>query len=630
MRCTTLKAPSAEHLDRLVGYYAGLAEDHQRRDGRARGPVDYYLDPNEPPGRWWGAGCAGVGLSGEDEADQLARMPVARHPLTDAKLGRGYGKNSARSYDATFSTPKSVSLLWGLSADSWVRAEVLAAHDTAVNAALSWLAGHGAVARRGTDGVHQVDTRGLTAALFRQHTSRTADHQLHTHALIWPKVQDPTGKWLALDARLLKRQQRSIGWLYDAALRSELTARLGMAWGELEGGRADLVAVPQGLRELFSKRSEQVEACLAEVLRRWVAEHDGTEPDPRTLAALERDAVYKSRPTKPKVTDAETMRAEWQREALAAGRQLPVAPAGRRLLPGLAALDREAVIDEALRRVASEGSTWLQADLMREVATLVPAGTAPSAEALIALVDDLATEAAGRCTELHPPAPAGTPCRADGRPITEAVIDRQLSSPPVLDQERRLLDWAERQVRRGGQPGCLVDAEALDDEQAAAAAAVAGTAPAVLVVGPAGSGKTRMLATAVASIRGQAVLGVAPSGKATDVLAAEAGCRSVTLAKLLLEHERSELSPALRLPRGSTVLLDEAGMASTDDLDASSPSEVTSGQRWPPLGTRKSSSVALSGQGGQWREGVDNHSARTTDQKVGGSSPSERARTPLV
>ncbi len=67
MRCTTLKAPTAEHLGRLVSYYAGLAEDHQRRDGRARGPVDYYLDPDEPPGRWWGAGCAAVGSAGEVE-----------------------------------------------------------------------------------------------------------------------------------------------------------------------------------------------------------------------------------------------------------------------------------------------------------------------------------------------------------------------------------------------------------------------------------------------------------------------------------------------------------------------------------------------------------------------------------
>ena len=54
-----------------------------------------------------------------------------------------------------------MSVLWALSPDPWVRAEVLAAHDAAVDAALGWFETHGAVTRRGTDGVHQVDTLGL-------------------------------------------------------------------------------------------------------------------------------------------------------------------------------------------------------------------------------------------------------------------------------------------------------------------------------------------------------------------------------------------------------------------------------------------------------------------------------------
>ena len=49
------------------------------------------------------------------------------------------------------------------------------------------------------------------------------------HALIAAKVQDPTGRWLSLDARFLMYQQRTIGWIYDAALRAELTGRLGVA-----------------------------------------------------------------------------------------------------------------------------------------------------------------------------------------------------------------------------------------------------------------------------------------------------------------------------------------------------------------------------------------------------------------
>lgn len=137
MRVTTLKAGSDDDLAKLLDYYAGLAEDQLRRDGGARGPVDYYLDPDEPPGRWWGEGCRAVGLAGGVTPEQLRAMLVARHPGTGERLGRRFGTKSARAYDATFSAPKSVSLLWGLAPDPWVQAEVLAAHDTAVTAALS-------------------------------------------------------------------------------------------------------------------------------------------------------------------------------------------------------------------------------------------------------------------------------------------------------------------------------------------------------------------------------------------------------------------------------------------------------------------------------------------------------------
>ena len=132
MRVTTLKA-SADKLSGLLAYYAGLAED-RGWPGVGRGPVDYYLDPDEPPGRWWGAGLEALGLSGTVEGGDLRELLDARHPGTGDRLGRRFGDSSARGFDATFSAPKSVSVLWALTPDPWVRAEVLAAHDAAVDA----------------------------------------------------------------------------------------------------------------------------------------------------------------------------------------------------------------------------------------------------------------------------------------------------------------------------------------------------------------------------------------------------------------------------------------------------------------------------------------------------------------
>ena len=307
MRATTLKAGGAG-VTALVDYYAGLAEDQLCRDGRSRGPIDYYLDAHEPPGRWWGRGCPAVELSGDVTPEQLEAMLHARHPGHGGSLGRGFGAESARAFDATFSAPKSVSVLWALSPDARIRAEVLAAHDAAVAGALDWLDQNGAVTRRGTNGVDQVDARGLVAALFRQHTSRDVDPQLHTHAVIWAKVQDPAGKWLSFDARFLKQQQRSIGWVYAAALRSELSARLGVSWGAVSEGHADIDGVPAELLMLFSQRHAQVDARLAELVAAWVDDHDGVDPDSRTLYRLERKAVLDSRPGKSEPIPADKLR----------------------------------------------------------------------------------------------------------------------------------------------------------------------------------------------------------------------------------------------------------------------------------------------------------------------------------
>jgi conjugative relaxase-like TrwC/TraI family protein len=558
MRATTMKA-TKDSVAGLVNYLEGRT-DRSRGAGAGAAAAGYYVDEDEPPGYWWGDRCDAVDLAGRVEWGQLTNMLQACHPNTGEVLGRRFGDKSARVFDFMFSANKSVSTLWALSDDPSVQAEVLAAHDTAVEAALSWFQRHGNHTRRGANGIYQVDAQGVVVAVFRQHTSRAEDPQLHTHAVVWSKVQDSTGKWLALDADFLKRQQMTIGGIYDAALRSELTRRLGVGWHPVpeDVGQSDIVGVSEAAMELFSTPTRQVKTKHAELVGRWIDEHDGAEPDARTIADLQRRAAVTSRPAKNHDAIQETLRATWRARAEGAGVALDDVPISD---PVLFAdpLNREMIVAEAIGRVESQKSFWLRADLAREIATMIPADHAIDCDDLLDTIDDLAADAFDHCAELHPTT-IGPARPSDGRPATEHVAQRVATTNAVLEQEERLLSWAARSV--------LPSTASLLGPQHAAAQAMAADARLVLVVGPAGAGKTTAVRDAVAALTRdhREVIGLAPSGKAADVLARETGCRTRTLAKFLHDR-RTGSTRGVAMPPGSTFILDEAGMASTEDLD---------------------------------------------------------------
>ena len=208
--------------------------------------------PGEVPGVWAGGQAAGLGLSGTVGRDDLQALLEGRDPISGTRLGYplvdrvtadGRVVQAVAGFDATFSSPKSVSVLWALSGDD----RFLKAHDVAVTAALAHLERFGSTTRIRRDGGRlHPDTQGLTMAVFRQTTSRADDPQIHTHAVISAKVQTVGGRWMALDARYLKKHQRMLGGLYQSVLRNELTHRLGVEWGPIVKGQAEIAGVPEG------------------------------------------------------------------------------------------------------------------------------------------------------------------------------------------------------------------------------------------------------------------------------------------------------------------------------------------------------------------------------------------------
>ncbi len=218
----------------------------------------YYLDGDEPPGRWWGRGTGLLGLDGDVMAEAFLELIAGRDPSTGEDLGRRYGEGSVRGYDATFSAPKSVSVLFGIG-DADVRQQVVEAHEQAVAAVLGWVENHAHTRMRRRHHVVTVDADGIVVAVFRQHTSRKLDPQLHTHAVIANRVKASDGRWLALDARIIKLDQRTLSAMYHAGLRAELTRRLGVRWKEPEHGIAEIADIDADVLAEFSQRTIDVE-----------------------------------------------------------------------------------------------------------------------------------------------------------------------------------------------------------------------------------------------------------------------------------------------------------------------------------------------------------------------------------
>jgi len=580
----------------------------------------YYLDGDEPPGRWFGQGADRLGLHGIVEPDAFLTMMAGCDPTTGQDLGRRFGDGSVRGYDATFSAPKSVSVLFGLG-NPETRRQVTEAHEHAVAAVLDWIETHAHTRMRRRGHIMCVDTDGIVVGVFRQHTSRRLDPQLHTHAVIANRVPAADGRWLALDARTIKLDQRTLSALYHANLRSELTRRLGVRWRPPEHGIAEIADLDPGVLAEFSQRTNDVQRRLNKKLERFRGNLD-REPTASERWTLEREAAVDSRPGKPHGHTAAELRREWRQRVRTMGydpERLIAAVMGRqRLLHGIDSQAAQRLAETALRSLADHQSTWRPAELIREIAAAVPTSVAVDSKQLTDFLQRLADHAAAaRCVDISRPVPVHVSLRRDGRPITEAAVDRALTTRSILDEEERLIEWADR--RQAGErdsvrlPTSRTD---LAPAQAESVAAVAGYRGLELIVGPAGTGKTTTLAHGVADLQSQrrAVFGVAPTAAAAEVLATETGMPADTLDKLLVEHTQPTRAPHARydLPAGTTVIVDEAGTAATPRL--AELARLADQYQWRVVLVGDPRQFSAVGRGGMFAHLVDNLGAVELDR----------------
>jgi hypothetical protein len=212
-----------------------------------------------------------------------------------------------------------------------------------------------------------------------------------------------------------------------------------------------------------------------------------------------------------------------------------------------------------VERLETEHSTWGRAELIETLSVVVPTAKLQSAEAI-----RTALEAAAD-TVLAGSEVVRLTC-SDRADLRHGAV--RYSTWWTLQTEQAVLDTVEagRTANVAIAPSyrVLADAGLGDDQAEAVRRLCAGGERVAVLVGPAGSGKSRTLGAARQAweAAGTKVRGVAPSAVAAGVLAEQAGIRSETLAKFLLDAARGRI----QLQPGEVVVCDEGSMVSTRDL----------------------------------------------------------------
>ena len=491
--------------------------------------------------------------------------------------------------------------------------------------ALQYLQMWAGVTRTGYHGIRvdgqepgRFEEAGLIVTSWLQGTSRDGDPQDHIHnqiARITRTISD--GKWRAHDTASLRAVLGALQAVAATTVECELTAEFGVTWVPRADGRGNEIhGITQAQMDAYSTRTVQVRETERELARAW-ERRNGRAPNSRELYYIANKATLQSRKGKNAVQiDWDALAARW--DATIGGELARVAPAVSNAHgPGRSATEarggrepgsREAggppsrqeqarTVDKALALVTAKQSTWTRHDLLKELALVMPAQTRNmNPQAAQELLFGLAEEAlSGRAEDIvcleapeWPLLPRSLRRDLDGRSIYTRPGTARYATAAQLSAEEQLTAHAQTQgaprlpgelaARRLGADRALLEAQLRDRaqevaraqstprglrlDQAAAVWHVLTSARTVEVItGPAGTGKTWVLAATARAWDGP-VFGTATSQNATNELR-QAGVQvAANTTRLLADLAKG------RIPAGSLIMADEGSMVSMAHLSA--------------------------------------------------------------
>ena len=580
------RVPTVDELDHvLAGRRAdGSTLEEERLGAAARRLLELY------------------GVSGrEASAEELVQVRDGRradgNELRLGPLLEGLSASRARIgyVDLCWSADKSVSVAWAFAPTEAERNMIAQAHRDAVDAALAYVEAEIGRARKGKAGRDGFEPGQIAWVRFDHYASRptvevartdpatgagytelvtlkvAGDPQLHTHVAVPNVVFTESGRVGGLDLKRLDGRVHEFGAVYQGYIANNL--RRGGAEVALDEatGAARLVAIPERVREAFSKRTRNGTEAARAYARELGLDWDSLDAERKIGFAK---SGIQGDPRQVKQDDLSDW-ASWQRQARGLGwspasvldpaRTQELAPREKRLEVAYAVARR--MLDRAWQRRAVLGEADVRVAAARGLVASGIAGPAEigavtrafaergvrhdgkdvgliwgldvdtRGESVVKLTTTLHAEREAELIELARDAAADRSAALSAASIAAAVARSDLDFSSAHGMQQRAV------MEQLGQGGRLA-----------------------VAIGVAGSGKSAVLAPLVDAWRqeGRQVYGAALAWRQTDDLAgAGIGAADRAAMSVFLERVRSGW---LKPDRHSVVVVDELGLLGTRQL----------------------------------------------------------------
>lgn len=488
--------------------------------------ADYYSEGQELIGSWGGRGAARLGLEGKVDKLSFERLCDNLHPQTAEQLTVRTRSDRTVGYDFTFSVPKSVSLLYGLTGDE----QILSAFRSAVDETMREMEAEmkTRVRRKGED--KNRTTGNMVWAEFIHTTSRPVngvpDPQLHAHCFAFNTTWDQDEeRWKAGQFRELKRDAP----YFQAAFRVRLANRLQDLGFGVERKRDDfeIAGIPKDVLGRFSRRTAQIEKKAEEL--------GITDPDRKAALGAE-TREHKNN----ELTTAE-LRQDWEGRMTATERHTLEGVYSRATPFARPERGEKGAVDYAIEHGFTRDAVLPERKLATEA---LKRGL--GAVTVQSVTDELRK-----------------------RPLIRSEIEGRsmATTKEMLGLESKLIDFARQgrgRFRPIGDPERPCSRDWFNAGQKAAVRHVIGSRDRVMVIrGVAGTGKTTLEQEIGERLveAGKPVVALAQSVKARDVLREQAGFSSADTVAMFLKNADMQQSA-----NGGVILVDEASLLGTRDM----------------------------------------------------------------